>query len=125
MHSLRREPDAREVRADDDVPGVPIDPNGSVQSVVDASTRPFEVFALDLAAGQQVKITLGMPGGGSLSVANPGTTTIKGSYTRAMSGGTSSGKFVGILIPAVDGTYSVIVQASQNGEPYSLTIGPP
>jgi hypothetical protein len=108
-----------------DIPGVPVTPTSVVQSVVDQYTRPSEVYSLDLAAGQQVKVTLDMPNGGSIFVTNPGAVSLQQSYTKALSGGTNGGKFVGIIVPAVGGTYSIVVSAGTTGQPYTLTLGPP
>lgn len=114
------------LRGAEDVPGVPLGLNQSVTSVVDMNTRPRDVFAINLTAGQAIDVRLDMGRGGYVDIANPGSPSLRTSetVTYGFQEHTLDEKLFMPFTPAVTGTYSVIVRASGTAQPYALTLIP-
>ena len=117
------ESSAPTLRGTPDLPGTTLPIDVSIRSSVDRTTRAREVFALALTGGQQVRLELHMPSDGSIELIYPGALSLNpGAFSRALSGKTSNGAFAGTFLPAVNGTYAVVVNAATDNQAYALTV---
>jgi hypothetical protein len=96
----------------------------TVGSVVDVDTKPSEVYAVDLVAGQTMLVTVSAPNGlRSLELYNPGTASIlsadSGDFADDWSVGDS---LTAQFVPAVSGVYYLRVRADNQGQPYELQV---
>lgn len=106
-----------------DIPGTPLALGSTASSILDEDTKHRGVYAIELAAGQEVAFTLdGFSGGIHVRLANPGAESFGGKYTEAFEAGYISSGWRQTYLPTVSGTYYLALTASQNSQPYTLSV---
>lgn len=111
-------------KVESDLPGTPLCSGDSVTSIVDKDTKPLDVYAFDLKAGQEVRISISNSTCCYLypTLFNPDTPSLdRGSVAR---GGGNTDNWNEYFTPAVSGTHYLSIRASNSGQKYGLTIKP-
>ena len=110
------------------LPGTPLSVGSSVRSVVDQTTKPRDVYALTLVAGQEVRFTLNeltspISAWLETSVVNPGARDLADprSFSLALTR-TTFARDEWRFTPAVAGTYYLVVRAQTSGQSYAFTL---
>lgn len=119
--SLDAEPDAP---ITDDIPGVPLALNTPVSGILDETTKPVDVYQLELTAGDIMLFTLNAPNDfKELKLYYPGTRTIvtAGSDETAFAE-CCEYELVHEFAVATSGTYYVAISADGAGQSYELTV---
>jgi hypothetical protein len=107
----------------EDIPGIPLELGQTVESTIDATTKPHEVFSVDLPVGQEVKFAFEPSLGGKLELLAPGATSVDGDYESLWSMSVSAGgREVKSYVPSVTGTYYLLVRPWTRGETYTLQV---
>ncbi len=111
-----------------DLPGTALPLGSAVQSVVDQNTKPRDVFAVSLLAGQEVRFVLTdlaspISAWLEISLLNPGARDLADprSFTQALVRTTYRGdewRFT----PAVAGTYHLVIRSRTSGQSYAFTL---
>ena len=106
-----------------DIPGTALSLGASRGSVVDEDTKPRDVYALSLTAGQEVQIRVTNESGSSLryQLANPGSQSFERENVTLAFNETAytwDKKFV----PPVTGTYYLAVIARSSAQPYTVEV---
>ncbi|MGB8645469.1 MAG: protein kinase [Anaerolineae bacterium] len=105
-----------------DIPGTRLDLGKQVLSVIDNQTKQRDVYAIDLAGGQEVRFTVIPSGYLRFNLFNPGSKSISTQqYTEAFHDGRDS-NWVYDFMPNVSGTYYFAVTASGTGQTYTLSV---
>ncbi|MGB0386022.1 MAG: hypothetical protein ACPGWR_14545 [Ardenticatenaceae bacterium] len=106
--------------ATDDIPGIPLEFGTPVTSVVDEDTKPREVYAVNLAAGQMLRVEIESDPNVSVYIAKPGTKSFDDTKGEPLCNGTRSCNKT--FLAAVEGTYYLNVKTSQSGIGYTITV---
>ncbi len=106
--------------APDDLPGIATTAPGTLRSVVDAATKPVEVYSVNLTAGQTILFDGATePGTVIYELWAPDTTILWDSNDRLFRYSDSSWSFT----PAITGTYYFRISANgYHGAAYTLTM---
>ncbi|MFA5375611.1 MAG: PPC domain-containing protein, partial [Dehalococcoidia bacterium] len=104
-----------------EIPGTALALGSSRASMVDSSTKPRDVYAVSLVAGQEVQFSVtGHSSYLYFILANPGSTSFAtSSYSQAFYTGSSSAWSIK-FVPAVSGTYYFEVTATGSGQSYTI-----
>lgn len=110
-----------------DFPGTKIGLDSPVTSVVDENTKEWDIYAIDLAAGQEIRlaISFGTEGCLNASLFNPGSKSLdsgKNSEAFWQYWCSNSGDWKKNFTPATSGTYFIGVQARNSGVRYTLSV---
>jgi hypothetical protein len=107
-----------------DVPGTPLSKDEEAAGILDLHTMPRHVYALELQAGVEIRITLSEGENAYVELADPGAGSIvNGDYTWAMDRvWVDTPPWQGTFTPAVDGTYYLIISPSDGSQtmPYKI-----
>lgn len=111
-----------------ELPGTPLAVGSSVKSVVDQNTKPRDVYAITLTAGQEVRFVLTdlsspITAWVDTSVINPGARDLSDtrSFTLALTRSTYA-RDEWRFTPAVAGTYYLVVRARTSAQAYAFTL---
>lgn len=111
-----------------EIPGTPLSLGSSVRSVVDQNTKPRDVYAVTLVAGQEVRfvlteLTAPISAWVDTSVVNPGARDLSDTrlYTLALTR-TTYVRDEWRFTPAVAGTYYLVVRARTSAQAYAFTL---
>ena len=103
-----------------DIPGTPIQVGAATTSVIDYNTKPQDIFAVDLAVGQVVRVQLQASQGVDLDVYLPGTVTIEqGTKVNLCS---YDKDCLNAYTAAAAGQYFLRVRTRDTGTKYTLTV---
>jgi hypothetical protein len=107
-----------------DVPGTPLAVGEEVSSIVDINTKPKDVYAIELVAGQEVVFTLSGPSKEIyVQLANPDTQSFDGPFTYAIYQDLPVDPgWRRTFLPAVSGTYYLSVSARHSSQPYTVSV---
>jgi hypothetical protein len=118
-------PDLAPTAVASDVPGTPLAVGGEVSSIVDVNTKPRDVYAIELAAGQEVVFTLSGPSEEIyVQLANPDTESFDDTaltYAFYQDLPVDLG-WRHTFLPAVSGTYYLSVAARHSSQPYTVSV---
>ena len=110
------------------LPGTPLPVGTSVRSVVDQTTKPRDVYAVTLVAGQEIRFTLNeltspISAWVETSVVNPGARDLADprSFSLALTR-TTFARDEWRFTPAIAGTYYLVVRAQTSGQAYAFTL---
>ncbi len=106
-----------------DIPGTRLCYGDKVTSVVDNTNKRTDVYAIDLATGQQIRFTMTNSSRCCyllLDILNPDGST--NSHFNVSSGPGEPWK--GYFTPAISGTFYIRLQAGDTGQTYSLNVSP-
>ena len=107
--------------APDDLPGLSTAVPGVISSVIDTNTRPVEVYAVDLVAGQTVLFEPNVEVSGAyFELYVPDTTSAWDRADRQFYQSVSTRSWT--FTPATSGTYRLRIRAQSTGQPYTLTM---
>jgi DNA-binding CsgD family transcriptional regulator len=108
-----------------EIPGTSICLGDTVSSVIDRNTRPIDVYALDLTAGQEVLFSVSTQNGClNLELYNPGSKSIE---TDEVSIALNPGcwqEWKQNFTAAVSGKYYFAVAANSSGQVYTFSVKP-
>ncbi|TAJ19928.1 MAG: J domain-containing protein [Dehalococcoidia bacterium] len=111
-----------------EIPGTPLVVGSSVKSVVDQNTKPRDVYAITLTAGQEIRFVLTdlsspITAWVDTSVINPGARDLSDSrsFTLALTRSTRA-RDEWRFTPAVAGTYYLVVRAQTSAQAYAFTL---
>lgn len=111
-----------------EIPGTPLAIGSSVKSVVDQNTKPRDVYAITLTAGQEIRFVLTdlsspITAWVDTSVLNPGARDLSDSrsFTLALTRSTRA-RDEWRFTPAVAGTYYLVVRAQTSAQAYTFTL---
>jgi hypothetical protein len=102
------------------IPGTPLQIGNSITSVLDSEIKPREVFAVDLQAGQTVRVTTSSTQDITVYLHKVGAVSIDNSYYVTLCDYTKACTNA-FLIP-VSGTYYINVRARASGLQYTLKV---
>jgi hypothetical protein len=107
-----------------DVPGTPLALGEEASGIIDANTKPWDVYAIELVAGQEVVFTLSGPSKDIyVELANPDTESfIRGSHTWAFYESYADAGWRKTFVPAVSGTYYLGLSAYQSSQSYTVSV---
>ncbi len=103
-----------------DIPGSPLPLDTEVKSVLDAETRPIEVYSVGLKAGQKVRIVVKSDKRTFIGYANPDQASFNGNSGVSLCDYATA--CAEVFAVAVDGVYHVRVSTDQPGVSYSLLV---
>lgn len=111
-------------KVDSDIPGTPLCLETTVSSVIDFDTKKYDVYAVQLKAGDQVRFALNTSHTVIAILLNPDSKSMaENDISRAFSENAySNPKWQRDFTPATSGTYYFVVQAVFSGESYTLKI---
>jgi hypothetical protein len=112
-------------KAPSDIPGVLLAPGAIVSSVGDEHTKPRDVYAVTLAAGQTLQVQVDVSGSASYSVAiaNPDSRTFQsGGWTGQTPCSYAFAPCSATFTPAVAGTYFLAIVAQSPTVSYALHV---
>jgi uncharacterized repeat protein (TIGR02543 family) len=121
-------PPPTQITAESDIPGTLLALGATVSSVVDVNAKLWDIYALNLTAGQEVQFRVDGVGGSSDYVypilANPGSGSFAtNSITEAFSANTRyNDPWSRNFAPAVSGTYYLGIKARSAGNAYTLSV---
>lgn len=110
---------------DDDIPGVPTGA-GVISGVVDEATDEWDVYAVKLFDGEEVRLTTAQLTGRAyyhVRLLSPDSKSVHGAYTTLTS--LSPSRYNPVMkayTPAKDGVYYIAISANDPGATYSITI---
>ena len=96
----------------------------SRSSVVDTDTKPRDVYALTLTAGQEVQFRANMQGALRFQLAHPGSQSFRTEAVTLAFNLRPSGSWTREFVPAVTGTYYLAVIAQSSAQPYTVEVLP-
>jgi hypothetical protein len=107
-----------------DIPGTKLALGASQNSILDENTKPRDVYAIELTAGQEVVFVLsGESQDISVVLANPGAESFSArKYTKAFGVDYADSGWSQTFLPGVSGTYYLAVGTSQSSQPYTLLV---
>ena len=110
-------------RVESEIPGTKSCVGVSVSSVIDQKTKPRDVYALDLVAGQQVLFKIAASNGCNyFNLYNPSSKSIDANQVSLAFNANCYDGATQLFTPAASGTYYLVIFASGSGQPYTLSL---
>jgi hypothetical protein len=107
-----------------DVPGTPLAIGAEVSSTIDVNTKPRDVYAIELVAGQEVVFALNGSGRGiDVELAKPGAESFSArKYANVFQQTNISSVWRHTFLPAISGIYYLALTANDNSQPYIISV---